>query len=191
MYRVSKALRTSTSPIRNRPATPSRRLTSEYASWPMRVRVVVLERAVEHHVGAAGDASPAPTVARVLQARAGRVVRRVRQLVALDVHAAREAARREARVRVADRREHVEAGRRPGADLELDALADGAADVGDVELRRHRRVGHVQLQVVPVDVEDGGIRGHAAVRPQRLARRPRRARSALRRRLRCRPATPG
>ena len=71
-------------------------------------------------------------------------------------------------MRVSGRGEHVDARRRPGVDLDFGALADGAADVGDVELRRHGRIGDVQLQVVPVDVEDGGVRRDAAVRPKRL-----------------------
>ena len=109
-----------------------------------------------------------PTSARVLRADADGVVRRVRQLVALDADRAGDAARAEPRVGVAEAANRSRPGAARAADLELDALAGGAADVGDEELRRHRRVRHVQLQVVPVDVEDRGVGGDAAARPERL-----------------------
>ena len=47
-------------------------------------------------------------------------------------------------------------------------LLVGAADVGDVELRRHRRIRQIQLQVVPVDAEHRGVGRHAPARPRRL-----------------------
>ena len=74
----------------------------------------------------------------------------------------------EPRVGVAEGGEQVEARRGARRELQLDAVAGGAADVRDEELRRHRRVRHVQLQVVPVDVEHRGVGRDAAARPQRL-----------------------
>src|ERR1700704_4875741 len=69
---------------------------------------------------------------------------------------------------VADRGEHVDSGGHPGVDLDLGAPADGAAEVGDVELRRYGWIRDVQLQIAPVDVEDVGVGRDAAVRPERF-----------------------
>ena len=104
--------------------------------------------------------------ARILAAEHRRVVGRARQLVAADIDAARQAVVAEARVRVADAAEQIDAGRRAQRpSFELDALALRGADVGDVELRGHERIRHVQLEIVPVDVEDRGVgraRGRSA-----------------------------
>src|SRR5205085_1816178 len=79
--------------------------------------------------------------------------RREGHQIALDPDRPRHAAGAEARPGVADGGEQVEPGCGPRRDLELDAAAGRAAHVGDEELCRDRRIRHVQLEVVPVDVE--------------------------------------
>ena len=107
----------------------------------------------------------------VLQAEAGSVVRRVRNVVAGHVLRRPSAAVAERGVGVAEGAEDVDAGRGPGGDIELDALARRAADVGDVDLAGDVQVRDVELQVVPVDEEDGAVERHATVGQEGLEAR--------------------
>ena len=77
MYRVSKALRTNTSPISSRPVDAEAEVDERVGVLAEGVRVVVLERAVEHDVGAAVDRRR-PDAREYCSAGAGGVVRRVR-----------------------------------------------------------------------------------------------------------------
>src|SRR5262245_8909926 len=83
-----------------------------------RVLIVVLERPVEHGVGARRYGRR-PELTRILGAGAPGVVRRIGNLVAFDIDAARAAALAKARVGVTDRREQIDPRRRSRRNFEL------------------------------------------------------------------------